>query len=95
MTREDDRHTRLEQMFNEVLEKKLYENYPADNEYRRYDWAQRLEWQLKQKAMTDYMVSSQVARDYARITVGRLERYAKTLSEKKQLPGQGPATGPA
>lgn len=87
MTREDDRHTRLEQLFNEALEKKLYENYPFDNEYRRFDWAQRLEWQLKQKAMTDYMVSSQVARDYARITVGRLERYAKTLLEKQQVSG--------
>ena len=88
MTREDDRHTRLEQMFNEALEKKLYENCPLENEYRRYDWAQRLEWQLKQKAMTDYMVSSQVARDYAKITVGRMERYARTHFQREQMSEQ-------
>jgi hypothetical protein len=90
MTREDDRHTRLEQMFNEALEKKLFADCPLDNEHRKYDWAQRLEWQLKEKAMTEYMVSSQVARDYAKITVGRLERYARTQSGKQQVPGPTP-----
>ncbi len=86
------RHTRLEQMFNEALAEKVHNKYlgPGSTVGQYYNWKDGLIYRLKEKAMTGYMVSSQVARDYARITVGRLERCAKTLLEKKHAFGQDP-----
>ncbi len=84
MSRQEDRQTRLEQLFNEALEARLQEEV-GKGTY----WREQLTFKLKEKAMIEYLVSGQVARDYAFVTVGRLERYVAIQGPKQMSSSNG------